>query len=66
MTHDTTDYIDGDITSEDEFDSALQELLLIANDNGIDPRGSWEVRFDGAVPDWEIVVTELAKEELTD
>lgn len=66
MTHDTTDYLDGTITSEDEFEYTLQEVLLAAIENDVDPRGAWEIRNGETHPDWEIMVTELAKEELTD
>lgn len=49
------------ITTEDEFDSALQSLLLSALENGLDLRGAWEYRNGQAYPDLEVLVTELTK-----
>lgn len=52
-----------DITTEAEFDSALQSLLLSALENGLDVRGAWEYRNGQAYPDFEVLVTELAKSD---
>jgi hypothetical protein len=49
------------ITSEETFSTVLQDLLLAAHGNGIDVAGAWEVRSNEAVPDWEAVITTLAK-----
>lgn len=61
MTRDSPDIPDRKISTEDEFDSALQTLLLAALENGLDPRGAWEYRNGGADPDIEVLVTELTK-----
>lgn len=50
-----------DITTEAEFNSALQLLLLSALNNGLDPQGAWEYRNGQNQPDLEVLVTELAK-----
>jgi hypothetical protein len=51
------------ITTETEFDSALQSLLLSALENGVDLRGAWEYRNGQAYPDLEVLVTELDKSD---
>lgn len=61
MAHDTHDAPDWDISSEDEFDSAIQTLFLAAIETGIDPRGAWVFRNRHANLDFEIIVTELAE-----
>lgn len=50
---------DGDVTTAEEFETALGTLLAKALQNDIDPRGAWEFRKDTAPPDWEIMVVEL-------
>ncbi|MDZ7700835.1 MAG: hypothetical protein U5J98_01520 [Halobacteriales archaeon] len=62
MSSDSPDTPGRDITTEAEFDSALQTLLLSALENGLDLRGTWEYRNGEAHPDLEVLVTELAKE----
>lgn len=60
MSRETPDIPDRDITTEAEFETALQTLLLAALENGLDLRGAWEYRNDDADPDLEVLVTELA------
>lgn len=55
-------HLDRDITTEAEFESALQSLLLSALENGLDLRGAWEYRNGQAYPDLEVLVAELAKQ----
>lgn len=43
-----------------EFETALGQALFSAVENGINPRGSWEYRTDGATPDFEVMIVELA------
>lgn len=62
MTPDAPDSPDRDISSEAEFDAALQTLLLAALKNGLDPRGARDYRNGDAYPDLKILVTELAKQ----
>lgn len=61
MTRDVTDPPDWDISTEAEFNSALQMLLLSAIENGLDLRGAWEYRNGQPYPDLEVLVTELSK-----
>ncbi|MFB6299321.1 MAG: hypothetical protein ABEH65_03585 [Halobacteriales archaeon] len=57
----TRDFINGDITTEAAFDTALGQLLMEAIRNDIDPRGSWVYRNSQTPPEWEIVIHELAQ-----
>jgi hypothetical protein len=50
------------ITTADAFSNTLRDLLLAAHANGVDVAGAWECRSNGSDPDWEAVVTELAKD----
>lgn len=59
MTHEAS--IDGEITTNDEFEAVLGQLLAAANANGVEPEGGWEYRSNGADPDWEVVIVELEK-----
>lgn len=61
MSREPPDAPGRDITTEAEFVSALQRLLLSALDNDLDPEGAWEYRNGRAYPDLEVLVTELAK-----
>jgi hypothetical protein len=60
MTRDTR--FDGSITTSAAFSNTLQDLLLAADANGVEVAGAWECRSNGSVPDWEAVITELAKD----
>lgn len=61
MTHQP---FDEEITTTDEFETALDELFTAAIGNDIDPRGSWVYRdSDDADPDWEVVISELETHE---
>lgn len=62
MTHDPPDSPDRDISTEAEFDAALQKLLLAGLKNGLDLRGAWDYRNGQAYPDLEVLVSELAKQ----
>lgn len=64
MTHDSP--IDGAITTDDEFEAVLGELLSAAARNGIDIEGSWEYRSDDTGADWEVMVIELEKRARSD
>lgn len=64
MTRDTP--FDRSITTTDAFSRTLRELLLAAHANSVDVSGAWECRSNGSAPDWEALVTELAKEDGTD
>lgn len=59
MTSDFT--FDGEIESTEEFEAALEQLLLVALQNDIEPWGSWVYQTDGAGQDLEVMVFELMK-----
>lgn len=60
MSTDDHDALDGEITTEAEFDATLERLLLTATSNGVNPEGAWEYRNGDGTPDFEVLVTELA------
>ncbi|MFB6362423.1 MAG: hypothetical protein ABEH59_14030 [Halobacteriales archaeon] len=60
MTRDETDALDGEITTEAEFERTLECLLLNAVGNDVDPQGAWEYRNGPRAPDLEVLVSELA------
>jgi hypothetical protein len=47
------------ITTEAEFDAALEQILISAIGNSVDPRGSWVYDTDRIAPSLEAVVVEL-------
>jgi hypothetical protein len=59
MTHD--DAVN-DVTTADEFRTALTALLRAAHENDVPVSGGWECRNGDGAPDWEAVVTPLEKE----
>lgn len=63
MTRETP--FDRSITTSDAFSRTLRELLLAAHENDVEVSGAWECRSNGSAPDWETVITELAKEDGT-
>ena len=58
MTNDSPS--DDEISSADDFEAALGQIVLAALQNDVDLRGTWEYRTDGETPDVEIMVVELA------
>jgi hypothetical protein len=50
------------ITSADEFEAVLAEAVEKAIMSDVDVRGSWEFRTRGSTYDWELIITELAKD----
>lgn len=52
---------DDEITSVEEFERRLGQVVRAAAANNIDPRGSWEVRNGATLPDWEAMIVELEK-----
>lgn len=63
MTSGSTGPFDDAVTTAEDLDDALEHLLIEAYTNGIDPAGSWVVRNGYDVPDWEVEVSKLAKQE---
>lgn len=51
------------LTTRAELNADLRSLLLRAYDNGIDVEGGWECRNGAEHPDWDVIVTEVEKNE---
>jgi hypothetical protein len=51
-----------EITTEAEFEAAIERLFRSAHENGVRIEGGWTVRNGKPLPDWEAVIHELAKE----
>jgi hypothetical protein len=54
------------ITSGEEFDAALEQLLRRARRGGVDVRGSWVYRFTEQTEDLEVMVYELSGVDASD
>jgi hypothetical protein len=52
-----------DITSSTAFNDALKSILIEAHDNDVSVEGGWNCRNGSLYPDWDIVVTEVEKDE---
>lgn len=52
---------DDEMSSTEEFETALGQVIHTALDNEIDPWGTWEYRTDGANSDTEVMVVRLAE-----
>jgi len=52
-----------DLTSQVAFNEALQSLLRRAADNDIDVEGGWDCRNGPEHPDWDILITEVEKND---
>jgi len=50
-------------TSKEELSGELRSLLLTAHENGINVEGGFECRNGGDHPDWDVVVTEVEKND---
>jgi hypothetical protein len=59
MTRDTR--FNGEITTSEAFLRTLTALVRVAHVNGVDVSGAWECRNGDDGPDWEAIITELAK-----
>jgi len=51
------------LTSKEELNAELQGLLLRAYESGIDVEGGFECRNGAEHPDWDVIVTEVTKNE---
>lgn len=51
---------------EAAFQAELRALLRRAHESGVDVAGGWECRNDEGRPDWDVVVTEVAKPDGSD
>lgn len=57
----TTDSPSNDeITTTEDFEAALGQIILAALQNDINPQGAWEYRTEEETPDMEVMVVELA------
>lgn len=54
---------DDTVTSRTELNEALKSLLSRAYDNGVDVEGGWDCRNGPDYPDWDIVITEVVKND---
>jgi len=54
------------LTSKEELSVELQSLLLRAYENGINVEGGFECRNGGDHPDWDVIVTEVKKNDKTE
>lgn len=48
-----------DSMNESDFEAELEDLITVAMQNDIDPRGSWVCETNGSQDRWEVVVYEL-------
>lgn len=54
------------LTTRLELQTELQSLLRRAHTNGVDVKGGWECRNDAKHPDWDVIVTEVRKNETSE
>lgn len=50
------------VTSDEEFEAVLAEVVKKAIEADVDVRGAWEFRTDGSPQEWEVLISELAAE----
>lgn len=53
---------DVSVASAEEFEAVLAEAVEKAVHADVDVRGAWEFRTRGSTYDWEVTITELAKQ----
>ncbi|THE65470.1 hypothetical protein D8Y22_08765 [Salinadaptatus halalkaliphilus] len=51
------------LTSKEELNGALKALLRRAYESGIDVEGGFECRNGAEHPDWDVIVTEVEKND---
>ncbi|MFP8890179.1 hypothetical protein ACLI4U_10450 [Natrialbaceae archaeon A-CW2] len=51
------------VTSKSELNAELKALLIRAYENGIDVEGGFECRNGIEHPDWDVIVTEVEKND---
>jgi len=59
MTSDSTPRFS--ITSTEDFENALAAAVEAAVHGDVDVRGAWEFRTGGSTHDWEVNISELAR-----
>lgn len=52
-----------DVSTAAEFDELIGQLVRSAYENGVNFEGGWEIRNRAEVPDWEVLIHELAKQD---
>lgn len=55
-----SDFSPDDVSSPEEFEAALGQVLRAAMESDVDPRGSWVYRDDGTGANVEVQIVELA------
>jgi hypothetical protein len=50
------------ISTPEQFEAVLAEVVERAVKEGVDVRGAWEFRTSGSTHDWEVEIVELARE----
>jgi len=63
MAPTSSDRSDDGVQTAADLDAKLTALLREAYANGVEVQGSWVVQNEAATPDWEVLVTKLAKED---
>lgn len=58
----TRDNGSSDITSSEEFQTALADLVETAIKAGVDVRGAWEFQTGGSTHEWDVEIYELARD----
>lgn len=51
------------LTSKAELSAEIRALLVRAYKNGIDVKGGYECRNGAKHPDWDVIITEIKKNE---
>ena len=54
------------LTSKAQLNTELKALILRAYENGIDVEGAFECRNGIDHPDWDVIVTEVEKNDQTE
>ncbi len=54
------------LMSKEELNGELKALLRRAYENGLDVEGGFECRNGAEHPDWDVIVTEVKKNEQTE
>lgn len=51
------------LASKAELNAEIRSLLVRAHENGVEVNGGYECRNGAESPDWDVVVTELKKDQ---
>ncbi|OVE85575.1 hypothetical protein [Natronolimnobius baerhuensis] len=54
---------DTSLTSKEELNAELKALLQRAYESGVDVEGGFECRNGVEHPDWDVIITEVTKNE---